>query len=122
MAKLTPDELQQARLRSGKLGGRPRKPTVAEARQAALDRLTPKALKVLEAHLGEGDEANPDAWRAALRVFEHEFGRPGEMSEPEPEAIFDARAMTPEQRKAAIAELLEKHPGLAVLVRGTRPA
>jgi hypothetical protein len=41
----------------------------------------PKALKVLKAHLGEGDEVNPDAWRAALRVFEHQFGRAPEQVE-----------------------------------------
>jgi hypothetical protein len=35
-----------------------------------LDRLTRKALKVLEAHLGEGDAVNAEAWRAALRVFD----------------------------------------------------
>jgi hypothetical protein len=75
MASLTPAELQEARKRSGRLGGRPRKPTVEEARQAALEELTPKALKVLKAHLGEGDEVNPHAWRAALRVFEHAYGR-----------------------------------------------
>jgi hypothetical protein len=67
--------LQAARRRSGRLGGRPRKPTVDDARQAALDKLVPKALKVLEAHLGEENDVNPDAWRAALRVFEHAYGR-----------------------------------------------
>jgi hypothetical protein len=51
---------------------------VEEARQDALDRLVPKALRVLEAQLGEGDEVNPDAWRAALGVFEHAYGKPGE--------------------------------------------
>ena len=69
MPSLTPEQLQEARRRSGRLGGRPRKPTVEEARQAALDELVPRALKVLRAHLGEGDEVNADAWRAALRVF-----------------------------------------------------
>jgi hypothetical protein len=39
---------------------------------------------VLEAHLGEGDNVNPDAWRAALR------------------------------REAASAEMLDKHPVLLV--------
>jgi hypothetical protein len=75
MARLTPVELQEARRRSGRLGGRPRKPTIEEARQAALDKLVPKALEVLDAHLGDGNDVNPDAWRAALRVFEHQFGR-----------------------------------------------
>src|SRR5580765_5420005 len=81
MPSLTSAQLQEARRRSGRLGGRPRKPTVEEARQAALDELVPKALKVLKAHLGEGDEVNPDAWRAALRVFEHQFGRAPEQVE-----------------------------------------
>jgi hypothetical protein len=39
------------------------------------DKLVPKSLKVLDAHLGEGNDVNPDAWRAALRVFEHAYGR-----------------------------------------------
>jgi hypothetical protein len=87
MPSLTPAELQEARKRSGRLGGRPRKPTVEEARQAALEELTPKALKVLKAHLGEGDEVNPHAWRAALRVFEHAYGRaPSDRSTGRPPA------------------------------------
>jgi len=74
MPSLSPTELQEARRRSGRLGGRPRKPTVEEARQAALEELIPKSLQVLRAHLGDGDTVNPDAWRAALRVFEHAYG------------------------------------------------
>ena len=42
---------------------------------AALDELVPKALRVLNEHL---DKGGPDAWRAALRVFEYEFGRAAE--------------------------------------------
>jgi hypothetical protein len=87
MPSLTPQQLQEARRRSGRLGGRPRKPTVEEAREAALDRLTPKALKVLEAHLGEGNDVNPDAWRAALRVFEHAYGRAPDKVEVEDDWI-----------------------------------
>jgi hypothetical protein len=74
MPSLTPEELQEARRRSGRLGGRPRKPTVDEARERALDELTPRALQVLKLHLGSEDEPNPGAWRAALRIFEHRFG------------------------------------------------
>jgi hypothetical protein len=93
VARLSPAELQAARVRSGRLGGRPRKPTVEEARQAALDELVPKALKVLKAHLGEGDEVNPDAWRAALRVFDHQFGRaPEQVEEVVLPADADSRA------------------------------
>jgi len=76
----SPAELQEARVRSGRLGGRPRKPTVEEARRAALDELVPKALRVLNEHL---DSGRADAWRAALRVFEHAYGRaPEEPEEP----------------------------------------
>lgn len=39
----------------------------------------PPAIKSLRAHLGDGD---PNAWRAALRVFEHAFGRPQELATP----------------------------------------
>src|SRR6478736_8817087 len=56
----------------------PRKPTVEEARQAALEELVPAAIKSLPAHFGDGD---PTAWRAALRVFEHAFGRAPEQTE-----------------------------------------
>jgi hypothetical protein len=55
-------------------------------------------------------------------VFEHQYGRPSETAEPDVEPIFDARAMTSEQRQAAIAELLESHPGLAALVPRTPSA
>jgi hypothetical protein len=85
MARLTPAELQTARRQSGRLGGRPRKPTVEEARAAALEELVPKAVKVLRAHLGEADEVNPQAWRAALRVFEHAYGRAPDQVEAEEE-------------------------------------
>jgi len=73
--RLSPEELSAARRASGRLGGRPARPSVEEARRIALEELTPKALKVLRAHMGEGDEINPGAWRAALRIFEHQFGR-----------------------------------------------
>jgi len=75
MARLKPDELQAARVRSGRLGGRPRKPTVDEARSEALDRLVPKAIKVLEEAL---DSGKGEAWRPALRLLEHSWGRPPE--------------------------------------------
>jgi hypothetical protein len=61
--KLTPSELQEARRRSGRLGVRPKKPTVEEAREAALEERVPAAIRSLKAHLGDG---NPNAWRAAL--------------------------------------------------------
>ena len=80
MPSLTPAELQEARIRSGRLGGRPRKPSVEEARRVALDELVPKALRVLNEHL---DKGGPDAWRAALRIFEHQYGcAPEQPQEP----------------------------------------
>src|SRR4051812_28207118 len=75
VARLTPKQLQEARRRSGNLGGRPANPTIAEARAAALERLVPKAIRVLEEHL---DSDRPDAWRAACKVIEHSWGRPPE--------------------------------------------
>jgi hypothetical protein len=74
---LTPAELNEARIRSGRLGGRPRKPTVEEARREALDELTPRAIRVLREHLDEGGSS----WRAALKIFEHQFGRAPEQPE-----------------------------------------
>ncbi len=71
MPRLNPDELQEARRRSGRLGGRPPKPTADEARRAALDRLVPKAIKVLEEAL---DSGKGEAWRPALRLLEHSCG------------------------------------------------
>src|SRR3954468_24761669 len=106
MPKLTPKELQEARRRSGNLGGRPRKPTVEEARAAALDELVPRSLQVLKAHLGDG-EPNADAWRAALRVFEHAFGRPKEEPEPViPEDSLDLQAMSSSELAALRRRLL----------------
>src|SRR3954452_24388188 len=75
MPRLTPQQLQEARRRSGKLGGRPANPTVAEARTAALERLVPKAIRVLEEHL---DSGRPDAWRSACKILEHSWGPPPE--------------------------------------------
>jgi hypothetical protein len=71
MPSLTPVELQAARRRSGRLGGRPRKPTREEARAEALEGLVPPAVASLRAHLADGD---PGSWRAALRVLELAYG------------------------------------------------
>ena len=60
-------------------GGRPPKPTVTEARSEALERLVPKAIQVLEDHLGSG---RPDAWRSAHRILEHHWGKPPEYIAP----------------------------------------
>jgi hypothetical protein len=62
----------------------------------------PKAVRVLQAHLGEGETVNPHAWRAALRVFEHAYGRAPEAVE-EPLAFPDTadalQALSWEQMK-----------------------
>ena len=99
MPSLTPAELQEARIRSGRLGGRPKKPTVEEARRAALDELVPKALRVLNEHL---DKGGPDAWRAALRIFEHQYGRAPE----QPEEPFVMPQTVEEVEKLSWGELV----------------
>ncbi len=48
-------------------------------------------------HLGDGDTVNPEARRAALRVFEHAYGRAPEQIEPAmglPEDALAIRAMS----------------------------
>jgi hypothetical protein len=88
---------------------------VDEARQAALEELVPKALKVLRAHLGEGDEVNPAAWRAALRVFEHAYGRVPERVEPEddwiPQTPDDVSRLSTKQLAALLGRTIP--PSLA---------
>jgi hypothetical protein len=105
MARLTPAELQQARRASGNLGGRPRKPTVDEARAEALARLTPKAIRVLEEQLDAGGK---DAWRPALRVLDHAWGRPPEhLAEPElpvPTTVDEIKNMPTAQLLALVRE------------------
>lgn len=102
MPSLTPAELQEARRRSG----RPRKPTRDEARNMALERLIPQALKVLEAHLGDGA---PEAWRAALRVFEHAYGRP---MEEKPEVAPERDPLDEAHLDALERAVLEQYPHL----------
>ena len=110
--------LQEARRRSGNLGGRPRKPTQAEARDAALEQLVPKALKSLAEHLGDGD---PAAWRAALRVLEYAWGKPKEELAVEvemPENPLDVARMPREQRLALIARLARQQPEVVREIMG----
>ena len=110
MPSLTPAELQEARRRSGRLGGRPTKPSREEAREAALEALIPPAIASLRAHLGEGD---PAAWRAALRVFEHAFGRAPEQSAEAlrlPESADDVRRLSWVQMQLLAARLVEDMP------------
>jgi hypothetical protein len=84
---------------------------VEEARAVALEALVPKAVQVLRAHLGEGDEVNPAAWRAALRVFEHAYGRA-------PEAVDEPLAF-PDTEEAIQALSWEQMKLLAVTYRET---
>jgi hypothetical protein len=113
--RLSPVELQTARRASGNLGGRPRKPTQAEARSAALEALVPAAIRSLAAHLGDGDASS---WRAALRVFELSYGKPAETIEIDPETLdpFMVAQMTQAERGALMAQILEQHPHLRELI------
>lgn len=97
MATLTPAELQEARIRSGNLGGRPRKPTMSEARDTALAELTPRAVEVLRREL---DEGGPQAVRAAMKIIDHAWGTPPqriELSTPELENVRDLRDLSTEE-------------------------
>ncbi len=115
MPKLTPDELLDARRRSGRMGGRPRKLTVEEARAKALDELVPKAVKVLADAL---DSGRADAWRPALAVLAYEWGRPGEVVEAEPEVtgIESLRSLTPAQLEVRRQRLEAAYPELRKVV------
>ena len=110
-----PADLSEARRASGRLGGRPRKPTQAEAPAAALEELVPAAIKSLRAHVGDGD---PGDWRAALRVFELSYGKPAETVEVELDQVDPLRIgeMTREERGVLVARLLKQHPHLAELM------
>ena len=112
---MSPVELQDARRASGNLGGRPRKPTQAEARSKALEELVPLAIKSLATHLGDGDAS---AWRAALRVFELSYGKPAETIEVDTATRdpFMIAQMTTAERDVILAQLLEQHPRLIELV------
>jgi hypothetical protein len=73
----------------------------------------PPAIKSLRAHLGDGD---PAAWRAALRVFEHAFGRPQEQAPPTedptlPANAWDAQTLTWTQLQIMAARVLELPAG-----------
>jgi hypothetical protein len=109
------EQLREARLRSGRLGGRPRKPTVEEARQAALEPLVPAAIKSLAAHLGDGD---PAAWRAAFRVIELLYGKPSEAVEVDTTLVdpLRIRQMTSGERAVLMRRVLDDHPHLAELI------
>jgi hypothetical protein len=108
--RLSPDELAEARRRSGRLGGRPRKPSVEEARAKALEELVPRAIRVLREALDSGRD---DAWRPALRVLEHCWGRPADQVEMKAETRVEELSL--DQLRALRARLLAAHPELARL-------
>jgi hypothetical protein len=56
MRHITKARMEQAKTDPAKKGGRPRKPTREEAEAKALDRMLPKAYKVLEEQLDDEDE------------------------------------------------------------------
>jgi hypothetical protein len=107
MASLSPVELQEARRRSGRLGGRPRRPTSDEAREAALERLMPKAIRVLEAKIDANDQ---DSWRAAVKLIEYGWGRPVEQVEVRADTPVEELSI--DQLRLLRARLLREHPGL----------
>jgi hypothetical protein len=53
-------------------------PKAEQARTRALEELVPKSINVLQEHLASG---RLDAWRQALRILEHAWGRPKETVE-----------------------------------------
>jgi hypothetical protein len=107
---LTPSELHAARRRSGRLGGRPRKPTADEARAVALEELVPKAISVLREHLESG---RPDAWRPALKVLEHAWGRPPDQVEASVDVDgFDLTKLSLEELREMRNRVLAEHPEL----------
>ena len=108
MARLRAAELQQARVRSGRLGGRPRLPTSTERREATLDALIPASLRCLGAHLGDEQNPNPDAWRAALKLLELRFGAaPTEAENVSlPVAADDVERMSWQQLQLLAASLI----------------
>jgi hypothetical protein len=110
MARLTPEQLAEARRRSGRLGGRPRRPTHDEAREAAIERLTPKALAAIERKLDAGDA---DSWRAGVALLAYSWPKPAEQVEVRADAPVEELSL--DQLRALRARLLEAHPELAAL-------
>jgi hypothetical protein len=64
----------------------------------------------MDAGLGEKGD-----WRALEALITRVHGRPAKRVEQVDERI-DVRALTPDQRQALMARVLEDHPGLAALV------
>jgi hypothetical protein len=106
---LTPVELQEARRRSGRLGGRPRKPTREDARAAALETLVRPAGTSLRAHLADGDAAR-------CEFFELAYG-PAPVQPPEdvslPETAADVQGLSWRELQVVAARVFGELPASA---------
>jgi hypothetical protein len=89
----------------GKKGGRPKKPTVAEARALTLESLVPRALVVLQESL-EGTDRKI-RFQAARDVLDRSWGRPAQTSRVSTEVPPDKpwEDLTREEEKALMAAL-----------------
>ena len=74
MPTLTPEQLQDARRKSGKLGGRPRKPRPTDLERERIERILDRAWGVLEESLE--DEDTRMRLQAAKEAFDRIYGRP----------------------------------------------
>jgi hypothetical protein len=92
------------------LGGRPRRPTHDDAREAAIERLTPKALQAIERKL---DAEDADSWRAGVALLAYAWPKPAEQVEVRADAQVEELSL--DQLRALRARLLEAHPELATL-------
>ena len=84
----------------------------------ALERLVPKAIRVLEEQL---DSGRPDAWRSALRLLEYSWGRPPEHVEVEarpPESVDDLDKMSTAELTAFVSRGGAKWANLAATHEG----
>lgn len=76
MRMLTDQRMEAAKTDPAKKGGRPRKPTAKEAEEKALDRMLPKALRVLEEQLDDEDQRVRQ--KAAIDVINRVKGKAAE--------------------------------------------
>jgi hypothetical protein len=96
----------------GKKGGRPKNPTVAEARALTLESLVPRALVVLQESL-ESTELK-FRFQAARDVLDRSWGRPAQTTRISTEVPADKpwEELTPEEEQAVLAQLERKLAGL----------
>jgi hypothetical protein len=107
MAKpnLSIDELNERRRRSGNLGGRPRKPTAAQAEAKKLEELVPKAMIRLEQNLDA--ESEQVSQRAADSVLDRAWGKAA-LSVRHKVDVPDGmpwEGLTPAAKRAVLAKL-----------------